>query len=327
MRKRIFSGIQPSGGLHIGNYYGAIKNWLKLQDEYECIWGIVNYHAMTVDYDPIEMPKRIINAAVSYIACGLDPDKSMLMVQSDVPEHTELTWILNTVTPVSWLERVPTFKEKSARHTQNINMGLLDYPILMAADVIIYKAFAVPVGEDQVPHIELMREIARKFNTKYGKTFPEPKELLPESGARILGIDGKNKMSKSLENCIYLDETPENIWKKLSTAMTDPQRIRRKDAGNPDVCNLYSFHKIFSSDEELKWVNEGCRSAGIGCIDCKKVLAKNIAEDIAPIREKQEELYKDLDYVKDILREGAKKARKIAQETMAEVYEKIGFIF
>ena len=321
--KRIFSGIQPSGRLHIGNYLGAIKNWLTLQDEYKCIWGIVDYHAITVPYEPKELEERVIDCVASYIAAGLDPKKSILMLQSQVKEHTELAWILNTITPISWLERVPTFKDKAKQFSTSLNMGLLDYPVLMAADIILYKADAVPVGEDQLPHLELCREIVRRFNNTFGETFPEPKEII-SSGALIKGLDGKSKMGKSLENCIYLDDTPEEIWKKLSTAVTDTQRIRRNDPGNPEVCNLFSLHKLFSTQEQIDTVSKGCQTAGIGCIECKKILSNNIIEELAPIREKQEKLKADKGYLKDILKEGIAKSKEIAKQTMSEVYEKIG---
>lgn len=322
--KRIFSGIQPSGRLHIGNYLGAIKNWIPLQDKYECVWGIVDYHAITVPYEPMEMEERVIDCAATYLAAGLDPQKSILMLQSQVKEHTELTWILNTITPISWLQRVPTFKDKAKQFSGYLNMGLLDYPVLMAADIIIYKAEAVPVGEDQLPHLELTREIVRRFNNTFGETFPEPKEIISK-GALIKGLDGQDKMSKSLGNCIYLDETPEQIWEKLSTAVTDPQRIRRTDPGNPDVCNLFSLHKHFSMNAQQQEVAEGCRTAKIGCLDCKKILSDNISNELAPIREKQRILKANPEIISGILHDGIKKSRKIAQQTMKEVYEKLGF--
>lgn len=326
MKERFFSGAQPTGRLHIGNYFGAIKNWVRLQDKYECIFGIVDYHAITVSYNPQEMKNRILDCAISYLACGIDPEKSILMLQSLVPEHTELAWILNTVTPLAWLERVPTFKEKVSQHPQNINAGLLDYPVLMAADILLYKSVVVPVGEDQLPHLELTREIARKFNGTFGYTFPEPKEIVGK-GARILGLDGINKMSKSLNNCIYLNDSPEVLWKKLSTAVTDTNRKRRKDPGNPDICNLFSMHKLVSKKEEIEMIRKGCQTAEIGCLDCKKILAENMSREFEPIREKQNMLWKDLQKVEDILREGSNKARIIACLTLREVKEKIGVYF
>ncbi len=322
-KKKVFSGIQPSGRLHIGNYVGAMKNMIALQDEYFCIYGIVDYHAMTVRFDPKEMEMSIFNAAVDYLAAGIDPQKSILMLQSTVSEHTELAWILNTITPISWLSRVPTFKEKSKENPDYVNMGLFDYPALMAADIILYKAHVVPVGDDQVAHLELTREIVRRFNSSFGQTFPEPEAKLGEI-SRILGLEGVNKMSKSLGNCIYLDETKEEIWKKLSTAVTDTNRKKRNDPGNPDICNLYTMHKAFSKQEDIEHCAYGCRTAGIGCLDCKKILLDNMYKELEPIQNKQKELRSKKDYIYEVLRNGKKRAKEIAQKTMDEVYEKIG---
>lgn len=324
MEKRIFSGIQPSGRLHLGNYLGAMKNWIPLQDKYRCIFGIVDYHAMTVTYTPKEMEKRILDAAVNYIACGLDPEKTILMIQSLVPEHTELAWIFNTLVSVPRLSRIPTYKEKIQQHPENVNMGLLDYPVLMAADILIYKSFAVPVGEDQLPHLEIAREIARKFNTTFGKTFPEPQSITEEKGMRVFGLDGVNRMSKTLDNCIYLDDTKEDVGKKLATAVTDTARKKRTDPGNPDVCNIFNYHKLFSSKNELSEVAEGCRTAKIGCLDCKRIVADNMNRELDPIRKRQKELWKKTDEVKKILIDGSEEARKIAKETMREVRTKVG---
>ncbi|HEC77672.1 MAG TPA: tryptophan--tRNA ligase [candidate division WOR-3 bacterium] len=322
-KKRVFSGIQPSGRLHLGNYVGAIRNWIPMQDEYFCIYGIVDYHAMTVHFNPKEMEDRIFNAAVDYLAAGLDPGKSILMVQSTVSEHTELAWILNTITPIGWLSRVPTFKEKRKANPDYVHMGLFDYPVLMAADIILYKAEVVPVGDDQVPHIELTREIVRKFNSYFGETFPEPEAKLGDI-PRILGLDGVNKMSKSLENCIYLDETKEQIWQKLSTAVTDTARKRRTDPGNPERCNVFTMHRAFSKDKDIEYCARECREAGIGCLDCKKILLENMYGVLQPLQEKQKELRNRKDYVYKILKEGQKKAKAIAERTMSEVYERIG---
>ncbi len=271
MKKRLFSGIQPSGEVHIGNYLGAIKNWISLLDDYDCIFSIVDYHAITVEYDPGEMQKRIINAAATNIAAGLDPDRCIIFVQSQVPEHTELTWILNTLTPMGILERMTQFKDKARQNEKNINVGLFDYPVLQTADILLYKGCAVPIGEDQVQHVELSREIARKFNTRYGELFPEPQHLL-SNAPRIMGLDGKNEMSKSMNNYISLIEEPDVIWKKLSRAVTDENRKRRDDPGNPDICNVYTLHKYFSTDSERDRINKECRTAEIGCVDCKKIL-------------------------------------------------------
>jgi tryptophanyl-tRNA synthetase len=322
-KKRVFSGIQPSGRLHIGNYLGAICNWLPMQDDYFCIYGIVDYHAMTVRFDPKEMEQRIFNAAVDYLAAGIDPEKSILMLQSTVSEHTELTWILNTVTPIGWLSRVPTFKEKRKANPDYVHMGLFDYPVLMAADIILYKAEVVPVGDDQVPHLELTREIVRKFNSVFGDTFPEPKAKLGDI-PRILGLDGVNKMSKSLDNCLYLDETRDELWKKLSTAVTDTKRKRRTDPGDPVVCNIFTMHKGFSSGKDIEYVARECRAAGIGCLDCKKILLENMYGALAPLQERQKDLRSKPTVIFDILKSGHDRAKKIAIETMKEVYERIG---
>ncbi len=321
--KRVFSGIKPTGDLHLGNYLGALKNWIPLQEEYECIYSIVDLHAMTMQYEPKELKENVFKIACNYLACGLNPDKSILMIQSQCPKHAELTWILNCLTPVSWLERVPTFKEKSLQMADNINMGLMDYPVLMTADIILYKAEFVPVGEDQLPHLELAREILRRFNARFGEVFPEIKDII-RKGSRVKGLDGSAKMGKSLDNCIYLHETPEEIWKKLSRAVTDPARIKRTDPGDPDKCNVYSFHQLFSDEQTQVEIADGCRSASIGCIDCKKILAKNMADELEPIRTKYNEFIQKPDFVYDVLTEGNKKANIIASNTMMEVYGNIG---
>lgn len=244
--KRLFSGVKPTGDLHLGNYLGAIKQWVALQEEYESIFCIVDYHAMTASYSPKDLNDYVLKCACNYLACGISPDKALLSVQSRIKAHTELTWILNCLTPVSWLERVPTFKEKTAQQADNINLGLLDYPVLMTADIILYKAEVVPVGEDQLPHLELAREIIRRFNSTFTEIFPEPKGVLGKV-ARIKGLDGNSKMGKSLNNCIYLYESKEEIWKKIATAVTDPARVRRTDPGNPEVCNIFTLHKLLST--------------------------------------------------------------------------------
>jgi len=324
MKPRVFSGIRPSGRLHIGNYFGAIENWLKLQDEADCIFAVVDYHGMTTPYDPKEMMKEKYEVVLDYLAAGIDPKKSTLIVQSHVPEHTELAWILGTITPVSWLERVPTFKEKIALHPEYVNLGLLSYPVLMAADIFIYKSNIVPVGEDQLPHIELAREIANRFNKMFGKTFPLPKEALTK-GARIMSLDDPTKkMSKTGGGGILLSDTPEEIWKKLAPAVTDPARKRATDPGTPEICNVYSLHKILSLPEQIKMVADSCRHAKFGCLDCKKILAKNIADKFEDFREKRKELEKNPKKVQEILRVGAEKARQLAAETLAEVKKKTG---
>lgn len=323
MKKRVFSGIQPSGEIHIGNYFGAIKQWIPIQDKYDCVYGIVDYHSMTVKYDPKELTNKVLDAAIIYLSAGLDPEKSNLMVQSQVPEHTELTWILNTVTPLSWCERVPTFKQKKIQNEKNVNVGLFDYPVLMTADIIIYKAEFVPVGKDQLPHLELSREITRKFNSTFGEIFPEPKPIICE-GSLIIGLDGKQKMSKSLGNCIYMSDSQEIIRKKLSIAVTDTRRVKKTDSGVPTDCNIFSLHKILSKKEEIESCREGCLNASIGCFDCKKILADNLINELEPFKEKKNYWDNNIEKVKEILNEGGKKAKVIARETINEVREKVG---
>ncbi|MHC4777511.1 MAG: tryptophan--tRNA ligase [Planctomycetota bacterium] len=319
----IFSGIQPSGMIHVGNYLGAIKNWVRLLDEYDSIFCIVDYHAITQPYEPKEMQGRILDAARVNIASGLDPDRCTLFVQSTVPEHTELCWILNTITPVGELERMTQFKDKAKQHRQSVNLGLLDYPVLQTADILLYKAVGVPVGEDQAQHLELCREITRKFNRRFGETFPEPTTLFGQV-LKVLGTDGKHKMSKSMENFIGVLEAEDVIWEKLRTSVTDENRKRRSDPGDPDVCNVYTIHIGFSPEEVQMEVAEGCRSASIGCIDCKKKLFEHMMSEIRPIQEKAEELSRNLDDVRHALDEGAKKCKTLAQRTMDEVRSKIG---
>jgi tryptophanyl-tRNA synthetase len=322
--KRLFSGIQPSGEIHIGNYLGAIRNWVALIPEFECIYCVVDYHAITVPYEPAEMQQRILNAAAVNIACGLDPDRCTLFVQSHVPEHTELAWILNTVTPIGDLFRMTQFKEKSAQHEGSVSAGLLDYPVLMAADILLYKAEVVPVGEDQVQHLELAREITRRFNARFGPIFPEPQERL-NAAARVMGLDDPTKkMSKSLGNTVGILEEPDSIWEKLRTGVTDPARMRRSDPGEPTKCNLFSLHQYFSTMADLEQVAAGCRSAGIGCIECKKILFDRMMATLTPIRERAQALLADPPQVWDILRRGADHCRPIARATLAEVKKAMG---
>jgi tryptophanyl-tRNA synthetase len=321
---RTFSGIQPSGEVHIGNYLGAISNWVKLIDKYECYFCIVDHHATTIQYDPKEMQAQIFDAAIANIAAGLDPDRCTIFIQSEVPQHTELAWIFNTVTPFGDLSRMTQFKQKSVEHAENINVGLFTYPVLQAADILLYKASVVPVGEDQAQHIELAREIARKFNARYGEVFPECKTKHTKA-KRIMGLDGENKMSKSLGNTIGLLEPPESIWKKLAPAKTDERRQRRQDPGVPEDCNIFtSYHLHISPEEDLEWVREGCTSAGIGCLECKKRLAKNMEIIMGPIRKKAEDLQARPDYVHDVLTSGANRAKEIASKVMEEVIDVMG---
>ncbi|MCS7281490.1 MAG: tryptophan--tRNA ligase [Desulfobacterota bacterium] len=321
--KRIFSGIQPTGEIHIGNYVGAIREWVKLTGSYDCIYCVVDYHAITVEYNVGELAKRTIDTALALIACGLTPDKCKLFIQSQVPEHTELTWIFNCVTPVGDLERMTQFKEKSRQHKRNVNMGLMDYPVLQAADILIYKAELVPVGEDQIQHIELSREIARRFNSRFKPIFPEPKVILSRA-PRILGIDGKSKMSKSQNNYIGILENEDSIWEKLRVAVTDTSRVRRYDKGNPELCNVFTIHTAFSEEDILGEVEKGCRTAQIGCIDCKKILFERIQRELSPIKERAERLKRDIGYVLDVVNSCAKDVRRIAKETIDEVREAIG---
>jgi len=325
---KLFSGIQPTGLLHVGNYFGAIKNWVDLQKKYPCLFCIVDYHSITVPYQTKQMPKRVLDLAMDLMACGIDPKKSILFVQSAVPAHTELAWILSTVTSIGDLNRMTQFKEKSKEHSENINAGLFNYPVLMAADILLYKAQVVPVGEDQIQHLELTREITRKFNKKFGKTFLEPKPYLT-SGARIMSLtDDKKKMSKSYgeESYIALLDSLKTIEKKLATAMTDPARKRRTDPGTPKKCNIYHLHQLVSSKKDLDYVIDGCTKAKIGCLDCKKLLAKNLFKELKPIQEKRKQLEKNPAKVKKILAQGAEQANKIAKKTMTEVKTKLGVV-
>jgi tryptophanyl-tRNA synthetase len=322
-KPKVFSGIQPSGIIHIGNYLGAIKNWAAMLDDYDCVFGIVDYHAMTVTYDPAQMQERIFDAACVNMACGLDPKRCILFVQSHVPQVTELTWVFNTLAPMGLAGRMIQFKDKSAQHADNVNVGLFTYPILQAADILLYHGEFVPVGEDQVQHIEFSRDIARKFNNTFGDYFPEPQPKLT-TAARIMGLDGQNKMSKSMDNYLAVTESPEEIWAKLRTAYTDPARLRRSDPGNPDVCNIFALHQVYSTPDEIAMIDRECRAAGIGCIDCKKILARHIDEQNAPIRARYHELRADPDRVWGLLHDGADRARVIAERTMADVYRLTG---
>ena len=323
---RIFSGIQPSGSLHIGNYLGAVKNWAELQHKYESFFCIVDYHAITVPYEPADLRARTADMALGLLAAGLDPSKCTLFVQSMVPEHTELAWIFNTLTPLGELERQTQFKEKASKE-QSVPAGLLNYPVLQAADILLYRAELVPVGEDQLQHLELSREIARKWNTRFDPPkqayFPEPKGLLTPA-RRIMGLDGQAKMSKSLGNTVELLEDPKSIWEKLKPAVTDPKRVRRTDPGTPEVCNIYHLHKAFSPTETVDHVAVQCRSAGWGCIDCKKVLHESMEKELAPIRARAKEIAANPQKMKKDLAAGAEHARSVASGTMTEVKKKMG---
>ena len=323
---RIFSGIQPSGELHVGNYLGAVKNWVALQGTAEAIYCIVDFHAIITPYEPALLRQRRREMAVGLLAAGIDPERATLFVQSDVPEHTELAWILNTVTPVGELERQTQYKDKAARQ-ESVTAGLLNYPILQAADILLYRADRVPVGEDQVQHLELSRVIARRWNQQYAPEadyFPEPQPVLTPT-RRIMGLDGQAKMSKSLGNTIGMLETREEIWTKLRPAVTDPARIRRTDPGTPEVCNIYALHQAFSPPDTVEQVATQCRSAGWGCLDCKKVLAESIETELVPIRARAEALRAEPARVEAALAAGAERCGTLARETMHEVRDRMGF--
>jgi len=323
---RVFSGIQPSGELHIGNYLGAVKNWVTLQHEYESFFCIVNYHAITIPYAPADLRRRTHEMAIGLLASGLDPAKCVVFVQSDVPEHTELQWIFNTLTPIGELERQVQFKDKAGKQEQ-VMAGLLNYPVLQAADILLYLADTVPVGEDQVQHLELSRVVARNWNARYSPDapfFPEPKPKLTPT-RRIVGLDGQAKMSKSLGNTIGLLETPDEMWSKLRPAITDPARQKKTDPGDPEKCRtIYELHKAFSPAATVAEVGENCRGAKWGCIDCKKVLHTHMVEELTPIRVKAEALKGDAKMLEQTLGDGAARARKVARETMATVKDRMG---
>lgn len=322
---RLFSGMQPTQDAHIGNWLGAIRNWVDLQERYECLFCVVDLHAQTVPYDPKVMPGRVLNLAAAFIACGLDPRKSVIFVQSAVPEHTELCWLLACQTGLGALERMTQFKDKSEQNAENINAGLLFYPVLMAADVLAYRAKFVPVGEDQVQHLELAREIVRKFNRAFGDTFPEPSPILAQGAARrIMGFDGNAKMSKSRGNAVSLVEEPDAIRKIVGAAFTDPERKRRTDPGRPEVCNIYTLHGYFTDPERRAVIEKDCRSAALGCVDCKKELAENLITALAPIRAAYTAVRGDEEGLRRILAEGADKARAIARETLVDVRRNMG---
>jgi len=325
MKKVILSGMRPTGPLHIGHLFGALKNWRKLQDEgYECFYMIADYHALSTDYsDTSKIKDYVEEIAIDFISSGLDPEKSTIFIQSLVPEHTELHLIFSMIVPVPYLERNPVYKEQmeELKEKDLHTYGFLGYPVLQAADILIYKANFVPIGIDQLPHLELTREIARKFNNLYGETFPEPEALLTET-PKIPGIDGR-KMSKSYNNCIFLKDSPEIIKEKVSRMFTDPQRKYRKDPGHPQTCPVFLYHKIFN-EKRIKEIENDCRNAIIGCTDCKKELGEKIVEFLEDIRKKREKFEKNRKGLMEILIEGSKKAKGKAVKTINEVKEKIG---
>jgi len=325
----IFSGMRPTGLLHLGNHIGALENWVALQQNYRCIYCAVDIHALTTLDGPAEIAAikpNIHDMILDWLAAGIDPEQSIVFVQSHVPEVMSLHTLLSMVTPLGWLLRVPTFKDQVRQmdeSEESVNYGLVGYPVLQTADIILYKADTVPVGQDQVPHLELVREIVRRFNNRYGDTFPEPQAKLTENPL-IIGLDGRNKMSKSLDNHLELAATPEETARRVATAFTDPQRIRRDIPGRPEVCNVYSLHKIFSPASEVPQVYEECTTAQRGCVDCKRHLAASINSYLEPFRERRREYEARPNFVRDVLADGAKKARTIARNTMEEVYEKMG---
>ena len=318
-RQRVLSGMRPTGNLHLGNYLGALDNWVRLQDEYECFYFVANWHALTTDaQNSGQAPQSTIDMAADWLGAGLDPERSTLFIQSLVPEHAELHLIFSMVTPLGWLERVPTFKEMVEQlGLESPSYGLLGYPLLQAADILMYKAQWVPVGIDQVPHVELTREVARRFNNTWKPIFPEPGAKLTQI-PKVPGTDGR-KMSKSLNNAILLSDTPEEITAKIKPMVTDPARKRRSDPGNPDICPVFDLHKIFTPDADRETVATGCRTAGIGCLDCKAVLLKHMIPPLAKIREARERFAANPRQVVEILHEGSRRARIVAQRTMDEV--------
>ena len=319
----VFSGIQPTGELHLGNYLGAVRTWVTLQGQYRCFYCIVDYHAITQSYDPAQMPARARAMAIEILACGVDPERATLFIQSAVPEHTELAWILSSVTPFGELGRMTQFKDKAEHHPDNVNAGIFMYPVLQAADILLYGATRVPVGEDQRQHLELAREIVRRFNARFGDTFVEPQPLFSTT-PKILGLDGQAKMSKSLGNTIALAEPEAAIWDKLRTAATDPARAKRTDPGTPEKCNIFTLHKFFSDADRQAAVHTGCTTAGIGCIDCKKMLLEGVKVDLGRIAARAEALRNDPARVDQILARGAAEARQVAALTMARVRERLG---
>jgi len=324
MKKRVFSGARPTGRQHIGNYLGAIQNYVSLQEECDCIYCVVDIHALTSMEDTGRLQEYIHEMLLDWLAAGLDPNNSIIFVQSHVPEVMELHTLLSMVTPLGWLLRVPTFKEKVKLQPQNVNYGLVGYPVLMAADIILYKAEAIPVGEDQLPHIELTREIARRFNNRFGDTFPEPRAKLTEFPL-VIGLDGREKMGTQLNNGIEIAATPEETLERVMTAVTDPARRYRDDPGHPEVCNIYSLHKHFTTSQ-LDSIAEQCRTASIGCVDCKKLLAEQINTALAPFRERRAALAEKPQYITEVLAHGADRARVIARETLREAKQNMGLL-
>jgi len=317
MATRVFSGARPTGRQHLGNYFGHIMNLIALQEEYDCFDCVVDLHALTTVETTATLQQDITDMVLDWLAAGVDPEKSAVFVQSHVPEITELHLLLSMVTPLNWLLRVPTFKEKVKMHPENVNYGLVGYPVLMTSDIVLYKGQVVPVGEDQLPHLELAREIVRRFNSMFGDVFPEPEAKLTRY-PMIVGLDGNSKMSKSADNYIEISASPDEIRRRVSGAFTDPQRLRKSDPGRPHLCNVYSLRKIFTP-EDVEEVAEACKTATIGCVQCKKALAEGIVEYFAPFRARRELLVQQPDYVRDVIASGAARASSVARATMEEV--------
>ena len=323
-KKRILSGMRPTGPLHLGNLLGALDNWVNMQDDYDCFYFIADWHALTSDYENTDnISTYIREMMIDWLSAGLTPDKSTLFVQSLVKEHAELYLLLSMITPVPWLERNPTYKDQIVQLSNKdlSTFGFLGYPVLQAADIIMYRPAGVPVGVDQVPHVEITREIARRFNYLYGNIFPEPDAMLTET-PKILGYD-RRKMSKSYNNAIYLSDSPDEISAKVAQMITDPQRARRSDPGDPDVCNVFSFHKIYTDTATVAEIDGQCRSAAIGCVECKKIMAANLIQALEPVREKRQYYESRPEEVEEIIREGSGKARQVAQHTMELVRKAI----
>ncbi len=324
MRKRVFSGARPTARQHIGNYLGAIQNYVALQEEYDCVYCVVDIHALTSMEDTSRLQEYNREIVLDWLAAGMDPERSIIFIQSHVPEVMELHTLLSMVTPLSWLMRVPTFKEKVKQQPENVNYGLVGYPVLQTADITLYKADVVPIGEDQLPHLELAREIVRRFNNQFGETLIEPAAKLT-SFPRIVGLDGSDKMGKSSGNAIELASTPEETEERIMMAVTDPARRYRTDPGHPEVCNVYSLHGYFS-EANIADISRQCRSADIGCVDCKKLLAEHINARLQALRNKRAELAARPQYVAEVLADGAQRARVIAHETLHQVKQNMGLI-
>jgi tryptophanyl-tRNA synthetase len=321
---RVFSGARPTGRQHLGNYLGAIKNYIALQDEYDCVYCIVDIHALTTVETTQDLRQNTYEMALDWLAAGMRPDEAIIFIQSQVPEVTELHTYLSMVTPLGKLTDLPTFKDKIRQQPNNVNYGLVGYPVLMAADIVLYKSNAVPVGVDQAPHLEFTRETVRSFNYRYNTNVLIEPEMKATEVPKVLGIDGQQKMSKSLDNHIELAATPEATTERVMQMVTDPQRLRRSDPGDPDVCNVFSMHKVFSSPEEVAMVDVECRRAGIGCVQCKQLFARNLNANLEPFRARRAELDSNPDHVWDVLRDGKQRATAIARQTMHEVKEAIG---